>query len=140
MSASTIGIRASRNGRMIFVESGDTTVVAGDLVMVDSGGSRFLAMVALTADQILANPISIARGQVIAGAGSTVVDDAVRLRDAAALELARGEIGADLTILSATWSDDLGRLTLQLSPTDTNPEKAVERIEARFRAEVRCVW
>lgn len=139
MTRAIVGVRATRNATLTFVELNGVEVVVGDLVLVELAGSRFLAVVALIADQILAIPALAAPGRVLAATESAEVATAVRARDAAAIELARDELGPDVPVRTATWSADRGRVTLAVDRPTAELPGLVERLEPRYRAEVRCI-
>ena len=139
MTRAIVGVRATRNATLMFVKLNGVEVVVGDLVLVELAGSRFLAVVALIADQILAIPALGAPGRVLAATESAEVATAVRARDAAAIELARDELGPDVPVRTATWSADRGRVTLAVDRPTAELPGLVERLEPRYRAEVRCI-
>ena len=112
--------------------------MVNDLVLVDVEGARFLAIIALTTEQVVTISDSAATGRVIAATDSADVAAAVRLRNAVALELARAELGPDVPVLAASWSADSGRVTLALDRSAAELPGIVEKLEPRYRAEVRC--
>jgi hypothetical protein len=139
VNATIVGVRATRGAPIQFVMSSDFELRIGDVVLVESPLVRHLAVVALSADQILALPGRPSRSLVVAGPTSLEVEEALRARNAVALERARLAIGPTVRITGASWSADGGRLTLDVVAVDSDWASLAETLEPVFRAEVRCV-
>ncbi|HLZ10158.1 MAG TPA: hypothetical protein VKT80_16325 [Chloroflexota bacterium] len=118
--------------------SSEPDLSVGDLILVETPPDRYLAFVALAADQIVALPESTNRGAVVAGPASLDVREALRKRDTAALEHARLVVGSSVRIAEARWSADGGRLMLDVAVGEVDCATLAETLEPVFRAEVRC--
>ena len=139
MNESVIGVREYRHANLTFVDGRGFEVASGDLVMVETGNTPYLVIVALLAQQILTRPEPAVTGRVVAAAASPEVAGAIAVRDARTLEVARLELGEHVLVLAATWSADLGRVTFVLRGPEGHLSGISARLESCFRAEVRCV-
>ena len=139
MTTKTVGVRTTRGARIEFVMSSNFDPALGDVVLVESNPARYLAVVVLTTDQILATSERVYRGVIVAGPTSPEVGAALRERDAAALERAQVVLGPTVHIVGAKWSADGGRLTLDIAADQSERAALTAKLEPVFRAEVRCL-
>ena len=135
------GVRRSRNAPVLWVDCGEWTVGVGDAVLVELAGERVLGEVIIPSELLLPVGSLASFGRIVAvGAASPDIASALRERDDLALAQAHDCIGPATTILGASWSLDVGSLTVRLAGPPAEEAALRRRLGERFRAAIRLDW
>ncbi len=142
-SGGVVGVRTARNRPLRFVRSADATVPIGTPVLVEHGGTPYLAIVAAPADLIQVVPEDAIGGTIVAiGLSSPLVANAVAALNLATLGEAQALGGSRVSILETTWSLDRARLEVTLDRPLTEGDlfelpSLRDTLAGHFKAEVR---
>jgi hypothetical protein len=140
-SPSIAGVRRSRHAPVLWVACGEWDVRAGDPLLVELAGERVLGEVIIPNDLLLlAGPITPVGRIVAAGEASPDVGSALRERDDLALAQAHDCASPLDTFLGASWSLDVGTLTVRLAGPPADEAELRRRLGERFRASIRLDW
>lgn len=135
------GVRRSRNAPVLWVACGEWTVGVGEPVLVELAGERVLGEVIIPSELLLPVGRLSPIGRIVAvGAASSDIASALRARDDLALEQAQACAGTEGAILSASWSLDVGSLTVRLAGPPAEEAALRRRLGERFRAAIRLDW